>query len=210
MNLTFKQYGLALLVAVAANWALVTSIVWLNEIGQPEEHQIPSKLTHFEIQNPTPESTSPIAPAPSIQAATLVSLSVPKLALPSAIKMSRALVDDWNTVTNFDEMNDEFRSNDLVFKEDAVDKPAHLIAQATPRYPRLAERQGISGVVVFRIIVGVDGNVENVQLLKAEPTGIFESSAESAIRQYRYSPAQMDGQPVRSFYRQKIIFRVRD
>ena len=205
-----RHFVIAACVAVLVNGLLLSSIVWLNRVMQPETRDSNIKQTHFRLEKTTPENPSPLSPPSTFRAASTLSLALPKLSLPSAIAMSRTIFDEWESVTTMGDLSDGLNSNDLVFKEDAVDKQAQLLSRATPRYPRVAQRQGLGGTVTFRIVVGRDGSVEKVDLLGATPAGIFEASAEAAIRQYRYTPALMDGKPVRSFYRQKIIFRLRD
>lgn len=210
MRCTLKQYLSAAGIALIANALLLYSIVWLNEITQPQESNSNAQRTYFQLdQNPTPKKSPPLE-SPSLQVASMLSTPLPKLNLPSAIQMPNNLLDDWTTLTNLSDLTDGVSSGELIFKEDAVDNRAKLLSRARPRYPRLAKRQGLGGEVTFRIIVGQDGSVQDVELLDAQPPGIFEASAEAAIRQYKYSPARVDGKPVRSFYRQKIIFRVRD
>ena len=205
-----RDYVVATLVALGVNWLLLSSIIWLNEISQPEEKESALKRIHFKLDQITKDAKTPLQSPPTFQAASALSVALPKLTLPSAINLNQNMLEDWDTVTTLGDFNEGLNPNDLVFKEDGVDKRAKLLSRATPRYPRLAQRQGLGGTVEFRIVVGLDGNVEKVQLLKADPPGIFEASAEAAIRQYRYSPAIVDGKPVRSFYRQKIIFKVRN
>ena len=59
-----------------------------------------------------------------------------------------------------------------------------------------AKAQGIEGVVVVRYGVSRDGRVVDARVDSARPEGIFEASALTAVRSWRYNPALRDGEPV--------------
>ncbi len=75
-------------------------------------------------------------------------------------------------------------------------RPMQLVSGAGPIYPPLAKAEGIEGTVVVRYGVSVDGRVINARIDSAEPEGIFEDAALSAVRSWRYNPAMQDGEPV--------------
>jgi TonB family protein len=65
-----------------------------------------------------------------------------------------------------------------------------LLARATheplPGYPELAFRAGVAGTVVVEVVVGEDGAVSCVRVLKGLPFGL-DAAAVKAIRQWRFS-----------------------
>ena len=75
-------------------------------------------------------------------------------------------------------------------------RPMQLLSGSGPVYPPLAKAEGIEGVVVVRYGVSVDGRVINARIDSAEPEGVFEDAALSAVRSWRYNPAVQDGEPV--------------
>ncbi|HHQ48983.1 MAG TPA: energy transducer TonB, partial [Acidobacteria bacterium] len=84
-----------------------------------------------------------------------------------------------------------------------------LIKQVKPEYPPLARRTKASGEVRLRALVGPDGSVEKVQILKVSRTGVgFEKAAERAVRQWRYRPATKRGVKVRMWIPIRIPFKV--
>ncbi len=76
----------------------------------------------------------------------------------------------------------------------AVAEAPKLIRQVPPEYPRGAERRGIEGFVVVSFGVDAAGKVTAVQVLEAEPAGVFDSSVERALSQWKFE----DGKPVDS------------
>ena len=63
-----------------------------------------------------------------------------------------------------------------------------------PEYPAEAREQHIQGNVLLRVIVGKEGNVENVQLISGHP--LLAAAAIDAVKQWKYRPYLLNGEPV--------------
>jgi TonB family protein len=63
-----------------------------------------------------------------------------------------------------------------------------------PRYPEQAKMSHISGTVIFHAIIGPNGHVCSLQVVQGPPELIGASF--NAVRQWRYSPTTLNGQPV--------------
>jgi TonB family protein len=80
-----------------------------------------------------------------------------------------------------------------------------LLNRVNPVYPPLAQRAGISGEVTAQLLVGIDGQVEDVLNIESSKTGVgFERATEEAVRQWRYRPATKNGVKVRVWVRIKV------
>ncbi|MEZ5504982.1 MAG: energy transducer TonB [Gammaproteobacteria bacterium] len=62
------------------------------------------------------------------------------------------------------------------------------IAQVAPQYPRTALSQGIEGWVLVEFTIGTEGQVKDPRIIKAEPPGVFDDSALSAVKRFRFKP----------------------
>ena len=89
-----------------------------------------------------------------------------------------------------------------------VEAPA-LLRRVEPNYPDLAVRAHIQGVVILEAVVDEAGQVAEVTLLRSVHP-IIDREAIAALRQWRYSPLQLNGIPVKfaltvtlSFYLQE-------
>jgi protein TonB len=71
---------------------------------------------------------------------------------------------------------------------------ARLINQPKPTYPPLARQARIQGVVKFNAIIGRDGTIQNLSLISGHP--LLVPSATEAVRQWRYQPTLLNGEPV--------------
>jgi periplasmic protein TonB len=69
-----------------------------------------------------------------------------------------------------------------------------LIHRVEPDYPRIAIITRLSGTVVLRATIGTNGEVHGIEVLSGNP--ILAEAARAAVRQWRYRPTLLDGQPV--------------
>lgn len=68
------------------------------------------------------------------------------------------------------------------------------IKRVDPRYPAAARNLRIAGTVVLRAHVSKIGNVTKVDVVSGSP--MLASAAADAVRQWRYRPFVLDGQPI--------------
>ena len=69
-----------------------------------------------------------------------------------------------------------------------------LVHQVTPQYPPLARQARIQGTVVLQAVIGKDGTVQNLHVLSGHP--MLTQAAVDAVRQWRYKPYYLNGEPV--------------
>jgi TonB family protein len=83
-------------------------------------------------------------------------------------------------------------------RDDVIDAAAALKLTRSVKlvYPESALERGTEGWVDLTFTVRADGSVANVSVAAAEPAGIFEQAAMSAVRRWRYQPVTRDGRPV--------------
>lgn len=71
---------------------------------------------------------------------------------------------------------------------------ANLTKKVLPVYPPLAKSARISGTVEFTVLIGADGHILNVQLVRGPV--LLVNAAEEAVLQYVYKPTLLNGKPV--------------
>ena len=71
---------------------------------------------------------------------------------------------------------------------------AKLLNQPKPVYPPLAKQARIQGTVRFNAIIGRDGAIANLQVVSGHP--LLVPSALEAVRQWKYQPTLLNGEPV--------------
>lgn len=60
------------------------------------------------------------------------------------------------------------------------------VKMVEPVYPELASEQKLEGYVQLQFDVTPAGKVQNINVVKAEPLGVFEQSAAEALSRWRY------------------------
>ena len=71
---------------------------------------------------------------------------------------------------------------------------AKLMNKVQPSYPPLARQTRISGTVRLHAIIGKDGNVQQLTLESGHP--LLVQAALDAVKQWRYQPTLLNGEPV--------------
>jgi periplasmic protein TonB len=70
----------------------------------------------------------------------------------------------------------------------------YLIRKIQPAYPPLAKQARISGSVVLQAVISKDGTIQKLQVVSGHP--MLVQSALDAVRQWRYKPYILNGEPV--------------
>lgn len=81
------------------------------------------------------------------------------------------------------------------------------IGGPSPLYPEAARRARISGTVVLECVIGKDGTVESVKVLKGLPLGLTESATD-AVKQWQFKPSTLNGKPVEVLYILTVKFNL--
>jgi len=71
---------------------------------------------------------------------------------------------------------------------------AKLIFQPKPEYPELARLARVEGDVEFEAVISKDGTIEQLKVLRGHP--LLVNAALEAVRQWRYQPTLLNGEPV--------------
>jgi protein TonB len=74
-----------------------------------------------------------------------------------------------------------------------IREPRKLVHVA-PLYPEIARVSRVEGIVVVEAILDVTGKVESVRVLGSHP--LLDDAAVRAVRQWRYTPTELNGVPV--------------
>ena len=75
-----------------------------------------------------------------------------------------------------------------------VIKPPTRLVHVNPVYPRIALASRREGMVILEALIGEDGFVRQVRVLRSAP--LFDQAAVDAVEQWRFSPTLLNGEPV--------------
>ncbi len=88
-----------------------------------------------------------------------------------------------------------------------LEKRPEPVSQVAPTYPEALRKAKVEGVVTLIFILDETGRVEDPRVENSSRPE-FEKPALDAIRKWRFSPGQKDGQAVRTYIRVPLRFRV--
>ncbi len=71
---------------------------------------------------------------------------------------------------------------------------ARIINRVQPVYPALARQTRISGTVRLHAIIGKEGTIQQLEVMNGHP--LLQQAALDAVRQWRYQPTLLNGEPV--------------
>lgn len=75
-----------------------------------------------------------------------------------------------------------------------------------PKYPREAREQGIQGDVILQATIDTKGNITNLKVAQGDP--ILAAASIEAVKQWRYRPYVLNGEPVEVETTIKIQFHM--
>ena len=81
-----------------------------------------------------------------------------------------------------------------VFRVGGDIRPPQKIRDVAPRYPAIAQASKVEGIVILEATIGEDGTVRDVRVLRGKP--LLDEAATEAVRQWRFTPTLLNGQPV--------------
>jgi protein TonB len=81
------------------------------------------------------------------------------------------------------------------YRTSELDVVPGIMTRVNPEYPQLARA---SGKVLIRLFIDERGVVERVAVLRAEPKGYFEASAQRAFLAARFTPGMKAGKAVKT------------
>jgi len=70
----------------------------------------------------------------------------------------------------------------------------NLMHKVEPRYPAIAQQVGVQGAVVIRALISRNGTIEHAQVESGQP--LLVAAALAAVREWKYRPYYLNGEPV--------------
>ena len=84
-----------------------------------------------------------------------------------------------------------------------------LVRQVRPTYPAAAARRKQEGWVEVSFTVGTNGSVSDVNVVRAQPRGVFDRDAVRAVSQWQFEPALDNGKTVARQLTRRIEFALK-
>jgi len=94
------------------------------------------------------------------------------------------------------------------YRPGEVDQPPQALYQPSPPYPLSARRQETTGEVLVRLRVTPAGRVDRVELVHADPPGVFDASVLRTVRRWRFRPGMLHGAAVPVWLELPVRFKL--
>ncbi|MEI4506266.1 energy transducer TonB [Sphingopyxis sp. CCNWLW253] len=79
-----------------------------------------------------------------------------------------------------------------------------------PDYPARAQREGVEGVAVVRVLIGTDGRVKAVELVSTDDPAFFEATKRRALTKWRFKAATRGGVAEESWKEMRVRFEIKN
>lgn len=143
---------------------------------------------------PTPQTNKPKAPTPK--------LDVPRIDVPMNITGGPYLGDFAKAPKA------SLAPAPAPVQGPIIDNEVVPLVRIPPKYPRVAARRGVEGVVTVTFIITKDGTVRDPRVVDAKPANVFNDEALAAVLKWKFKPKLLDGQPVERQATQEIEFKL--
>ena len=212
--------------AVLVNLAVFCAAPWLinSDLNPPKPLESPF-LSFIPLNNSQPpeEEAPPPPPEPEPPVFRMDTLKPEPLPTPPQTDMAAPSLDiDFNTALTSGPKLPSLPALPVAPKTLAapsramprgrgilLDRQPMIAARVPPPYPYLARRRGIQGRVIVRLLVGKDGKVTKSEVVKAEPSGVFEDAVLRTVGRWRFSPALRRGKPIPAWVETAVKFELK-
>jgi protein TonB len=82
----------------------------------------------------------------------------------------------------------------------------NVTVSVPPNYPVLARQMKVQGVVLLQALISREGTIQELQVLNGP--GILATAAREAVKQWRFKPYYLNGQPVETQARITVNFTI--
>jgi protein TonB len=171
--------------AIACALVLAAIGILIPARAQNEAKSLPTAATAAEANTP---ATEPARPAVERSA----TVAVP----PTTATTQAAPAEQASNAT----------SGDVYSVGGAVSAPS-VLSKVDPVYPEALKDAKISGVVLLQMIIGADGVARDIGVLRTDADGLDQAAIE-AVQQWRFTPGQLNGEPVAVRAKIEVNFRL--
>ena len=121
-------------------------------------------------------------------------------------KLQRSL--DFLDDSGLGEMDADLYLPELVYNLGEVDKVPKVVEFTKPRYPEMARKMGLEGRVTLKILIDDRGRVVRAELTAVRGFEGFGPAAIQAVKSWRFTPAEINREPVAVWAIQDITFEL--
>jgi TonB family protein len=174
----------------------------------PAQHTAsPTTARRPEIPNPFPPSAPPVTTVDfrRDEEPDVPILDLPGEYVPGAVQMAQT--GGTLPPVELPHIAQPIRQEKRIVKLSEGVLQAQLVSRIEPRYPPLPLQMRQSGTVVLHAIISRDGHINALEVVSGSP--FFVQAALDAVRQWRYRPTLLNGEPVEVETTITVIFQLK-
>jgi protein TonB len=207
------RISIAVLVMMVGGSGVIASMLVMNAAEEPKKEIRQSTAIAFKVKRKRkpPQKKRVVKPRPQPKPRRMPRAPLPVLGVDlSGIDFGIPPIGDEALAGLTDSLlgNADGAMKNLVMTDRAVDQPPKPMQRIKPSYPPRARAKGVTGHVVFKLLIDESGAVEDLKVVEATPEGVFEEAAAEAVRRWRFSPGRYQGKAVRIWSRLKVNFQL--
>lgn len=200
--------------ALALSLLLAISLIWVG--GPPQVHWLelraPASFTPVAAVQPARGRQTPVAASHPRADEIMAPRSIPAQTVTTADDSAIPAAPDFSSIDSGDIRSGRGGAEVghgigdglpvVVPPRPASAKPlvvshlaeANLLHKVQPTYPAIARQARVQGAVELRAIISKTGTIENLVVVRGHP--MLTPSAIEAVRQWRYRPYLLNGEPI--------------
>jgi len=200
-----KIFRRALIISCAVHLALIGFYLASKLYHPPDEAAYTGRVIRMEtLPPPPPLSNAPPPPVLNTPQIAKPTIGVP-VPVPDAQAPEQTIMTQQELATSFQPIgagssggkdslviasDDMPNEGEFVYYED----PPAPVSQVQPVYPDMAREANIQGKVILHVLVGKDGRVKNVKLIRG--VNYLNDAAMDAVKKWVFKPALSNNKPV--------------
>lgn len=95
-----------------------------------------------------------------------------------------------------------------IFEIADLDRPPRPLVRVNPLYPPQARMRRVEGYVTVEFVVGINGEIQELDIIESEPGEVFVRAVERAVKGWRFEAGEIQGTAVPARVRQRIDFNL--
>jgi len=198
-----RMFRRALIISCAAHLALIGIYLASKLYHPPDEAAYTGRVIRMEtLPPPPPLSDAPPPPVIPTQQIVKPTIGVP-VPVPDAQAPEQTIMTQQEISQAFAPVGMGTAKDSLVIKGDDMpsegefvyyEDPPTPVSAPPPPYPEFAREAQIQGKVILHVLVGKDGRVKNVKVIRSV-TGL-DDEARKAVMKWVFKPALSNNKPV--------------
>jgi TonB family protein len=87
-------------------------------------------------------------------------------------------------------------------------RPAKALKAMPPKYSKEAKAAKIEGIVLLKVLVGLDGRAHDIVIVKGPGYGLETQAIKTIMKKWVFQPATYSGAPVACWQKVQVTFRL--